>query len=81
MGAARRVLDKAKAEKAEIVTELSDFYNGLKLARLKDPFGNIWWLYEKVDNKVSENKSVTDWHNSKPSEIYTTLMNAMKNLK
>ena len=78
---AQQILDKAKAEKAEIVTELSNFYNGLKLARLKDPFGNIWWLYEKVDNKVSENKSNTDWHNSKPSEIYTTLMNAMKNLK
>ncbi len=77
----QQILDKAKAEKAEIVTELSDFYNGLKLARLKDPFGNIWWLYEKVDNKVSDNKSDTDWHNRKPSEIYTTLMNAMKNLK
>ncbi|GIM49018.1 VOC family protein [Capnocytophaga stomatis] len=78
---AQQILDKAKAEKAEIITELSDFYNGLKLARLKDPFGNIWWLYEKVANKPSENKSDIDWHNSKPSEIYTTLMNAMKNLK
>lgn len=78
---AQQILDKAKAEKAEIITELSDFYNGLKLARLKDPFGNIWWLYEKVANKPSENKSNTGWHNSKPSDIYTTLMNAMKNLK
>jgi uncharacterized glyoxalase superfamily protein PhnB len=78
---AQQILDKAKAEKAEIITELSDFYNGLKLARLKDPFGNIWWLYEKVDHKALENKSNTDWHNSKPSEIYTTLMNTMKNLK
>jgi uncharacterized glyoxalase superfamily protein PhnB len=78
---AQQTLDRAKAEKAEIITELSDFYNGLKLARVKDPFGNIWWLYEKVVNKVSENMSNTQWHNSKPSEIYTTLMNAMKNLK
>lgn len=78
---AQQILDIAKAEKAEIITELSDFYNGLKLARLKDPFGNIWWLYEKVANKPSENKSNTGWHNSKPSDIYTTLMNAMKNLK
>lgn len=78
---AQNILDKAKVEKAEIITELSDFYNGLKLARFKDPFGNIWWLYEKVDSKVFENKSDTDWHNSKPGEIYTTLMNAMKNLK
>lgn len=78
---AQHILDTAKAEKAVVVTELSDFYNGLKLARLKDPFGNIWWLYEKADEKVTKNKTVTDWHNNKPSEIYTTLMNTMKNLK
>ena len=28
-----------------------------------------------------ENKSDMDWHNKKPSDIYTTLMQAMKNLK
>jgi len=78
---AQQILDKAKSEKAEIVTELSNFYNGLKLARLKDPFGNIWWLYEKTENKQIENKSNTDWHTNKPSEVYTTLMDAMKNLK
>lgn len=78
---AQQILDKAITENAEIVTELSEFYNGLNLARLKDPFGNIWWLYEKVGNKIPENKSNTDWHSNKPSEIYTTLMTAMKNLK
>lgn len=78
---AQQILNKAKIEKAEIVTELSDFYNGLKLARLKDPFGNIWWLYEKVENGKTENTSNTDWHNTNPSEIYMSLMTAMKNLK
>jgi PhnB protein len=78
---AQKVLDIAKTAKAEIITEVSNFYNGIKLARLKDPFGNIWWLYEKMENKPTENKSNTDWHSSKPSEIYTTLMTAMKNLK
>ena len=78
---AQEILDKAKNENAEIITELSDFYNGLKLARLKDPWGNIWWLYEKAVVKDVENKSNTNWHNSKPSKIYTTLMDAMKNLK
>ena len=78
---AQQILDKAKTANAEFVTELTYFYNLFKLASLKDPFGNIWWLYEKTENKVSENKSTTDWHSSKPSEIYTTLMTAMKNLK
>jgi len=29
---AQEILDKAKSENAEIITEMSDFYNGLKLA-------------------------------------------------
>jgi PhnB protein len=48
-----------------------------------DPFGNIWWLYEpdpegQNDTKQSSN---TDWHDKKPSEVYTTIMDAMKKLK
>jgi uncharacterized glyoxalase superfamily protein PhnB len=79
---AQEVLNRAEKEGADIITKLSIFYNGLKLARFKDPWGNIWWLYEKmnVENLVG-NKSDRDWHNEKPSEIYTTLMQAMKNLK
>ncbi|MBE7171039.1 MAG: VOC family protein [Williamsia sp.] len=78
---AQLILEKATKCGAEIVTPLSDFYNGLKLARMKDKWGNIWWLYEKGDAQKVDNKSDTDWHNSKPSEIYLTLMSAMKNLK
>jgi PhnB protein len=52
------------------------------LARFKDPFGNIWWLYQpdpeaQKDTKQSSN---TDWHDKKPSEVYITIMDAMKNL-
>ena len=79
---AAATLQKAKEHGAEIITEASVFYNGIILARFKDPWGNIWWLYEKMENeKQIEKKSDTDWHNKKPSEIYTSLMNAMKNLK
>jgi uncharacterized glyoxalase superfamily protein PhnB len=79
---AQEVLNRAEKEGADIITQVSVFYNGLKLARFKDPWGNIWWLYEKMNvQNLGENKSDTDWHNKKPSEIYTTLMQAMKNLK
>ena len=79
---AQEILDRATKEGAEIITKVSVFYNGLKLARFKDKWGNIWWLYEKMSKESSiENKSDTDWHNKKPSDIYTTLMQAMKNLK
>jgi len=66
------------------VTEVSDFYGGFKLARLKDGWGNIWWLYEPISDtkKISgEPKSDTSWHDKKPSRIYTTLMEAMRELK
>ncbi len=43
---AQSILDRAQKAGAVVVTEVSDFYNSLKLARLKDAWGNIWWLYE-----------------------------------
>jgi uncharacterized glyoxalase superfamily protein PhnB len=79
---AQEVLNRAEIEGAEIITKVSVFYNGLKLARFKDAWGNIWWLYEKMNvENLGGNKSDTDWHNEKPSEIYTSLMQALKNLK
>ena len=79
---AQETLTRAEKEGAQIITNVSVFYSGLKLARFKDKWGNIWWLYEKMSKEsLIENKSDTDWHNKKPSDIYTTLMQAMKNLK
>jgi uncharacterized glyoxalase superfamily protein PhnB len=76
------VLKKAKDEGAEIITELTQFYGGYNIARIKDPFGNLWWLYESDNEKTKEyNKADTSWHDRKPSYIYTTLMDAMKNMK
>jgi uncharacterized glyoxalase superfamily protein PhnB len=81
---AQTILDRAQKAGAVVVTEVSDFYNGLKLARIKDIWGNIWWLYEPKNDtkeKSSEVKSDTSWHDKKPSMIYTTLMEAMRELK
>jgi uncharacterized glyoxalase superfamily protein PhnB len=79
---AQTILDKAKKIGAKVITEKSDFYNGLKLARIQDKWGNIWWLYEpeKKDSEVKKDPDVS-WHNKKASEIYTTLMDAMRKLK
>jgi uncharacterized glyoxalase superfamily protein PhnB len=79
---AQETLNRAEKEGAQIITHVSVFYNGLKLARFKDNWGNMWWLYEKMNQEnLVENKSDTDWHNNKPGDIYSTLMQAMKNLK
>jgi PhnB protein len=73
---------RAEKEGAETITNASVFYNGLKLTILKDKWDNIWWLYEKMNQgSVIENNTNKDGHNKKPSDIYTALMHAMKNLK
>jgi uncharacterized glyoxalase superfamily protein PhnB len=76
-------LEKARKNNGEIITEKTQFYGGYTIARIKDPFGNIWWLYEKSSNENTEDydKTDTSWHERKPSYIYTTLIEAMKNLK
>lgn len=80
---AQAVLDRAQQEGATLVTPVSDFYGGKKLARFKDKWGNIWWLFEQgtVPEKSTTQESSTSWHQEKPSVIYTTLMDAMRNLK
>ncbi len=79
---AQTILDRAQKMEATVITEVSDFYNGFKLARLKDSWGNIWWLYEpeNVKKEKPDLKSDTSWHDKKPSNVYTTLMEAMQNL-
>jgi len=81
---AKEILKNAKNNGAEIITEVSEFYGGLNIARFKDPWQNIWWLFTKNDKtqKPKETSdSNTDWHSEKPSYLYTTIMDAMRNLK
>jgi uncharacterized glyoxalase superfamily protein PhnB len=76
-------LEKARNNNAKIITEKTQFYGGYNIGRIQDPFGNIWWLYEKSNNENKEiyDKSDTSWHDRKPSYIYKTLIDAMMHLK
>lgn len=80
---AQEILDRAEQEGAKIITPVSNFYYGMKLARFLDSWGNIWWLFERHSDQekvpVQENDN-TQWHDKKPSQNYTTLMEAMTNL-
>ena len=51
-------------------------------ARILDPWKNLWWLYEPDTQPVSQNQrdSDTEWHDRKPSLVYTTLMDTMGSL-
>ncbi|MGC4043065.1 MAG: VOC family protein [Armatimonas sp.] len=79
---AQEVLNRVQAESGEVVTRVSKFYGGFLLARFKDPFGNIWWLYQPDpdEKKYSESAASTDWHNKEPSDVYLTIMSAMTSL-
>jgi uncharacterized glyoxalase superfamily protein PhnB len=46
---ARQVLDRATARGAVVITEVTPFYGGEDLARLRDPWGNLWWLYAPAE--------------------------------
>ena len=76
------ILQDAVSAGASIVTELTAFYGGYNIARIQDPFGNLWWLYEpKNDLKEKETITDTSWHKREPSYVYTTLMEVMRKLK
>lgn len=77
---ARAVLERARARGAHIVTRLSPFYNGVELARFRDPWGNLWWLYEPAPDQPETDTSNTSWHDADPSHVYTSLMTAMRSL-
>jgi uncharacterized glyoxalase superfamily protein PhnB len=75
------ILNKAGMNGGEIVTEKTKFYGGYNIARIKDPFGNMWWLYEhSIEENKDYDQSDKSWHERKPSYIYTTLMEAMSKL-
>jgi uncharacterized glyoxalase superfamily protein PhnB len=78
------VLDRAAARGATVITPVSAFYGGYSLARFRDPWSNLWWLYApqaaESDARSSES-SKTDWRNSEPSQVYTSLMQAMRELR
>lgn len=40
------VLNRAVGRGASLVTPPTPFYGSLTLARVQDPWGNLWWLYQ-----------------------------------
>lgn len=79
---ARTCLARAEARGARVVTPISAFCGGYRLARLLDPWHNLWWLYEPTANPLpyDERNSDTTWHDEEPSIVYTSLMNTMRDL-
>lgn len=78
------VLDRAVARGATIITPVSAFYGGYSLARFRDRWNNLWWLYapEAADpGDRSSQSGETGWQDSEPSRVYTTIVQAMRDLR
>lgn len=82
------VVQRAINNGAQIITEPSDFVYGEKLARIKDPFGNIWWLNERMDevNWEDESQRLAEAGKNNQDEtplkyIRQTLIDAMKAIR
>jgi PhnB protein len=57
---ADEVFMKAIEAGSEPVTELTDLFFGDRVGRIKDPFGNIWWIQthiQDVDQKKMEERA------------------------
>lgn len=46
--------DRARATGAVVVTELATAAWGDRGGRIRDPFGNIWWVMARVDDVAPE---------------------------
>lgn len=82
---ATAVLERAKNAGAAIVTELTDAWYGEKLARFRDPWGNLWWVHERTreidwETEAAEvDKEFQEAGESGESNyIHDTLMQAMR---
>ncbi len=78
------ILTRATTLGSMIVTPRSPFYGGYDVARLMDPWHNLWWLYAPAAGRhqdVDTRTATTDWHESQPSVVYSTLMEFMRDLR
>lgn len=46
---AKAVLKRAEAAEAEIITELTPLFFGEKVSRIRDPWGNLWWIHQRTE--------------------------------
>jgi uncharacterized glyoxalase superfamily protein PhnB len=66
---------KAIEAGATEVTRVTHLAFGDKVGRVRDPFGNVWWLQERVEN-VSEEEMGRRWQHPKWAEAMAYVQGA-----
>jgi len=46
---AKTVIDLAKEAGATVITRLTSLFFGDKVGRIQDPWGNIWWIQQRME--------------------------------
>lgn len=73
---ARTVLERASARGATTITAPTPFYGETTVARMADPWGNLWWLYEPAPGQADP---VPSWEGGS-DEVFSTLDAALRTL-
>ncbi|WP_033340598.1 VOC family protein [Catenuloplanes japonicus] len=73
---AAEVLDRAATRGATVVTPPVPFYGESTLARLLDPWGNLWWLYSPAPGQPDP---VPAWEGG-DDIVFSTLDRTLKSL-
>ncbi|MFI6097037.1 VOC family protein [Lentzea sp. NPDC051213] len=42
------ILKRATARNAKVITEPTELFWGDRVSRFEDPFGNLWWIHQRV---------------------------------
>jgi len=50
----QKTYDKAIELGATSVTNITELYFGEKVSRIIDPFGNLWWINERVSEEIKD---------------------------
>jgi PhnB protein len=74
---AAAVLERASAGGATTVTEPTPFYGEATLARMLDPWQNIWWLYQVAPGQADP---VPSWEGGSDT-VFTSVDKALKSLR
>jgi PhnB protein len=80
------VLGRARARGAEVVTEPTDFHGRQRLARFRDPWHNLWWLFEYGPDSTAPSEGPDElptWRpdpSLPPSYVHRTIDTALSEL-
>jgi PhnB protein len=81
------VVELARADGATVITAPTDFYGDQRLARLLDPWHNIWWLFEYGPTSVAPSQAPNElpaWRpdpSAPPSYVHRTVDEALTALR